>query len=634
MNKHALISKRKKVIMYQTYKKIYIYMIRLIVISLIIAFVLRDTRVQQWLLLILERNLGVQINEEDKMIFTSGTWSFFPVFAEIKFFAFFLFLNGISYLRQSDDGIISNECLLERLSDNSSVYYVCTVLTVVSFGFSAYLTPLFSKNGNRVRNLFHALAFVLCYVICLYLIIKVVKWSVKRAPLLQFKKRKFFLSAFFLVDIIVDFCWFLVFYPGVTMYDTYMIFQRGMSIADQHPWLYCLFVDIIKKIVITVNMSYETAFVIMSLIQIISSALVFMHCVYLLMREKINKVVFYLICFAYAFYPIFSFYTIYLVKDILFSLVVIEWVIWLYEFWKSEGMILYDRKSYLRVVFLILGMLLRNNGIYMLIFTFLCMLLLESKLYKKTITVILVFFCVLIANNIVESMGDIKHIFRETVGIPIQQLGAVVTYEGDINEGEYEIIDKIMPHDEIKEKYYPYCVDSIKFSENFDWRYLNEHKSEFLMLWAKLLIKNPQIFIEAYAKQTVGLWGIDRSEVDRPDSFTSGFGNDFVEKYSIHVKNLLPENVQKKIEYILYNLTEFTFGEGQLFWIFIFLSIVFVKLNGNKAFIVIAPIIGGFLTLMISTPGMTWRYTYYMALVIPLLIGLIFCKPEHGSIIQ
>ena len=283
---------------------------------------------------------------------------------------------------------------------------------------------------------------------------------------------------------------------------------------------------------------------------------------------------------------------------------------------------------------IILGMLLRNNGIYMLIFTFLCMLLVESKLYKKTITVILVFFCVLIANNIVESMGDIKHIFRETVGIPIQQLGAVVTYEGDINEGEYEIIDKIMPHDEIKEKYYPYCVDSIKFSENFDWRYLNEHKSEFLMLWAKLLIKNPQIFIEAYAKQTVGLWGIDRSEVDRPDSFTSGFGNDFVEKYSIHVKNLLPENVQKKIEYILYNLTEFTFGEGQLFWIFIFLSIVFVKLNGNKAFIVIAPIIGGFLTLMISTPGMTWRYTYYMALVIPLLIGLIFCKPEHGSIIQ
>ena len=71
-----------------------------------------------------------------------------------------------------------------------------------------------------------------------------------------------------------------------------------------------------------------------------------------------------------------------------------------------------------------------------------------------------------------------------------------------------------------------------------------------------------------------------------------------------------------------------------MFWIFIFLSIVFVKLNGNKAFIVIAPIIGGFLTLMISTPGMTWRYTYYMALVIPLLIGLIFCKPEHGSIIQ
>jgi len=64
----------------------------------------------------------------------------------------------------------------------------------------------------------------------------------------------------------------------------------------------------------------------------------------------------------------------------------------------------------------------------------------------------------------------------------------------------------------------------MKWSDDFDSAFFREHHKEFLKVWLSLLIKNPKLYVEAWAMDTCGFWGLSYWELN---SYTGNSAMEF-----------------------------------------------------------------------------------------------------------
>lgn len=105
-------------------------------------------------------------------------------------------------------------------------------------------------------------------------------------------------------------------------------------------------------------------------------------------------------------------------------------------------------------------------------------------MWKRILAFLLVLILASGGVSIFENQLGVKHLFKETMGIPLQQIAATVYYDGEMTTEQAEFIDRILPLEFIKEKYDPYTSVPLKWSGSpIDDDYLYEHKAEFLKVW-------------------------------------------------------------------------------------------------------------------------------------------------------
>lgn len=607
-----------------------IILIVLMVITALIVWGFRsDSLLQDRLFAFMESFFHKSLDHAEWQERFNGSWIFFPLVAELKVFALIWIGWGLAWFLKSDTGKVK-DCIKFITFLNSQKLAGCiSGIMVFLFAAAVYFTPRFIPGGTGEHT---GIAWVILSVaIYLGIIAALISIFSRNGNKEEYNQaisfNKGHLILIFILITIIDFIWFIVYYPGTGMTDTGVVFQQGLTISSQHPWLYCLMIDVMVRIMKVLGLGYEGALVFLCWVQIILSAIVLTHCIYILLRDGVNIIICYSIAFFYIFCPIIGLYTVFLVKDILFASVMLEWMIFLYEYWKSNGQFPANKKDILRLTVLTLGMMIRGNGSFIIAFVLVCMLLLDICNYKKVLLICFILMCTLTLGSTVESAGGITHNFRETVGIPLQQMSAVAADNGNITDEQKTFINQIIPIDDIKVYYNPYDSCAVKFRDNFNWEFLNENRGKFMKTWWDMLKKNISIYVEAYERATCGFWAVKRGNIERFDSINYAFDKSFTDANNIRVKSILPENLQLKMESILYPLTDIAPGEGQLFWLFSILMIVFVLINGNKSFIVIAPVFGGYISLLIATPvAYCWRYVYFIALAIPFIVGLFFVK--------
>ena len=83
-------------------------------------------------------------------------------------------------------------------------------------------------------------------------------------------------------------------------------------------------------------------------------------------------------------------------------------------------------------------------------------------------------------------------------------------YEGNISNEEKSFLNEIMPLEKYIDNYRPGLVDHMKWSEDFNTEFLRN----ILKVWMSLLIKNPILFIEAWAMETCGFWRLSYWELN------------------------------------------------------------------------------------------------------------------------
>jgi hypothetical protein len=227
------------------------------------------------------------------------------------------------------------------------------------------------------------------------------------------------------------------------------------------------------------------------------------------------------------------------------------------------------------------------------------------------------------------------HMFQETVGIPLQQMAAVVANDGNISNDEADFLNNILPLNQIKEEYNPDSVDTLKWSDGFDNEFLSIHKIKFFKTYFSLMRKNFNIYVKAYLQQTFWFWApIQKGNVQCYFSIENTAGNkwlpEFMEKYGIYDKCLLPTVMETPIKCYLSLGNKFIRG-GVCLWVMIFSFVLCIfKTNNRKKCLCYLPIVFLWITIMMATPvSHSFRYVLIFAYAMPLFLMLLLEKQEH-----
>lgn len=419
----------------------------------------------------------------------------------------------------------------------------------------------------------------------------------------------------------------LTFFPGAVYSDGFTSIHQvmGSPYSNHHPILYTGFVGIFIKLGLRMDGTLQTGIFLYTVVQIIIMAAVLSYFVIWLRGKRIRRGYCVAVAVFLAVYPMFPFYAVALWKDTYFALALFLFVLNQIDIVCSEGRCLYKKSGigkYLALAFLVC--FLRNNGIYIYLFSLVAL----GFVYRKRIKKELKRFClaavgfgvvtVLIQGPVYDSMG-LSTEFVESLGVTNQQIFAVVQDpEGEYSDEDAQFLSKIWDLDEMAEKYTPCLADTPKWYMNrFDQTYLEEHKGEYIKVWLSLGFKNPGIYLDAWLMQTLGFW----SPVHSSDVAYIQYGV-WSNRYDVEQKDLFAE-------WFGWSFGEFVrpqryLSAGLLFEMLLLVTMV-ATLCAEKgkrwnAFLTVSPIVGLWLTLMIATPiAFSFRYIYVLCLMIPML---------------
>ena len=242
-------------------------------------------------------------------------------------------------------------------------------------------------------------------------IVKIKKLDfLKNTKIYEIFKKHPFVTSF----IIIIICWIpyiISFYPAIlspdpsfqikqflnipNKYSTYSVMiDPNQLITNHHPVIHTLLLGTCVKIGTIIN-NVNLGLFIYSIIQILILVSTLAYTIKFLNDIKISKKFLLLSLILYSFVPIFPFYAMSAVKDVIFGSFIILYIIRIYKFIKCESIKL--REVVTTILLLIFIVLFRNNGIHVILLSF-PFLIFIIKTIKNKIKIIFIFLILLTFN--------------------------------------------------------------------------------------------------------------------------------------------------------------------------------------------------------------------------------------------
>lgn len=339
------------------------------------------------------------------------------------------------------------------------------------------------------------------------------------------KLYKLFLKHPFLFSLIfILICWLpyiISFYPSIlspdpsfqikqyfkipNKYSTYVVLlDPNVLITNHHPVIHTLLLGTCVKIGKIIN-NVNLGFFIYSLIQTLILSSVLAYTIKFMNDLKLNKKYLLFALIIYSFVPIFPFYAMSAVKDVIFGSLIILYIITIYKLIKCDDIKI---KNIIKIIILlILIILFRNNGIHVIVLSFPFLFFIDKKI-RKEIKLILIFLLIIIFNysynNIILPYFKITPTsVREILSIPFQQTARYVKYhDKEVTKEEKKAIDKLLNYDTLAERYKSDISDPVK--NEFNRYYKKEDLNKYFRVWFKEFTKHPVTYIEATIDNTYG----------------------------------------------------------------------------------------------------------------------------------
>ena len=449
--------------------------------------------------------------------------------------------------------------------------------------------------------------------------------GVRRWDLTKADSRKVYLTALLLI-LLAWLPYILALAPGSVLEDSLdsisQILDPAVPVNNHHPVFYTFYVGAFIKAGLMLG-NINIGVFLYSLVQTCLMAGTIAYTIVIMCRRGVP------VWFVggamawYMFMPIFPDYAMIMWKDPIFSCALL-WLSFLLLELADDERKLCSRSWLIRYsTVCLMTVFFRNNGVYAVILSAIAVVLLCRRMLKRFLCAALAVLAVyyMITGTLYSWMG-IRTEFVESVGIPLQQMAAVIVNDGEVSQEEEEFLYTLLPQEEWETSYAPCLVDKIKWNEQFDEVFLEENKAQFLQVWMSLLVKNFPEYVKAYGMETLGFWKIGvQDEYGYIDTFIAENG------YGIHESSTLQELTGSGLNGFIRNFRVYI-GSGTLLWL-ILAAAIFVIRDKSKLWIVFIPALGNWLTTMIAAPvAFSLRYVYIFALGLPLFLSLPFWGTE------
>ena len=452
-------------------------------------------------------------------------------------------------------------------------------------------------------------------------------------------------------------CWipyFISYYPGFILGDSCSSIRQALGLeefSNHYPVMYTLFIRLCLRIG---NLFGSLTFgcAVYSLIQMFFLAYSLARMIQWLGRRGLPWQLCMLLTVFFSITPFFAQISIAMWKDPVFSAAILLWTLLLLDHirYREIGPNIPVRRHFRDNLCFLLkntGLVLlicfsRNNGIYIAAFctaVFFLVFLFSGKQRKRMAgikeviagTLAVILFYSLITGPVYEAAG-VKPVENvERVGVMMNQMARTVALSGKMSKEEKTFMNRLLPLKQYKQAYRPCVVDLLKWDDDFDGDYLNEHMDEFYLTWFSMGLKNPRSYFQAWELLTFGYW--------MPNQWELFYDSTNIIKGNLHD---LPfdEKLNKKIHTVyggkghqlkagprlLFDCKGTIAGLGFVSWILLFALLITVLRKKWIALIALMPSIGLFLTLLLASPYYYWqRYGLAEYYLFPVYIFIILC---------
>lgn len=460
--------------------------------------------------------------------------------------------------------------------------------------------------------------------------------------------RKLFLAGWATVFL----CWipaFLAFYPAIMSYDFNR--QSGEAVRGyiwfnshhplSHTFLIRMFLLLGEKLG-----SYEAGMAAFSLLQMLILSCVFAYSAQMILRlTKRRWPAVAAICL-FAIVPLHPVLALSMTKDILFTAFFLLFLLLTLELelheWEGGRKLLLSLALVLTGV---LAILFRNNAVYaMAVFAvFYVIWTRRKRVWIAAICVLTLAGGMGMKAGIQAAMHAGSGSKAEMCSVFIQQFARAGQYrEEDLDAEDFALINYYVPYD-LWQNYNPPLADTVKgmvAATAFDnWK--NDFTAMF-RAWARIGMKCPNEYIDAFLALTSGYWFID--DVSHAEVLGMGEDSDWGLLYTLNAshsdafegvesRSLLPGvlRLYKKIVNgnayygwpLLSNLFKPAFYDGILFLVMV--SLAYTK-RYRRMYLCMLPF--WYLMTLFLGPVVHMRYVYPIVAVSPLLLALLFATRE------
>lgn len=425
-------------------------------------------------------------------------------------------------------------------------------------------------------------------------------------------------------------CW-LVYWPAIICHDNMGILMNGLGMSHQHPILYNAFVTLCKDIGMAFG-SARCGVVLYIGIQIAVIDAIIACLIVRLLKMRVPMVLKIMSVLYYLLTPMFMIYGVEMIKDPLWSIAMAVLTLELYEIVTRDVPL---RKNWIMFgIATFFVMTLRNNGNYIMAGTWVVLLILGRKrLWRGTWVTFLVMILTVIAQAYSMKTVGAKQLFQEKVSVPIQQIAATVKNNGVITPEQAEFIETIVPLENLKQRYYPYNADPIKWGNpDFKRSVLEAHPKEFLEVWRQMMLPNFNIYVLAYLQESYWWWA-PRQDGKAPCRQTWHHGSEHLMNFATR-NNLLerPMIAGKMYDYLhkYYEYNSVFLREGVLFWLLAAMALLYgLKRKKLMDMMVYLPCFLLWATIMIAAPiAYSMRFVLSFAYLLPFFALLLFTDRE------
>ena len=459
----------------------------------------------------------------------------------------------------------------------------------------------------------------------------------------KFKNNKFVIlfnkHPFIYSIIIMLICWLpyiIAYYPAIlspdpsfqikqffgipNKYSDYSILlDPSVLITAHHPVIHTLLLGGCVKLGLLFN-STNIGLFIYSLIQttVLVSTLGF--TIYYMKKIKLPSYFYIGSLILYSLTPVFPFYAMSAVKDVIFGCLIIIYIIMLHDFLTNK---LNIKKLLLSILFITLMFLFRNNGIHVFILSFPFFILI-NKINRKKLLIIFISIILLYGSYskiILPYFKITPTSIREVLSIPFQQTARYVKeYDIELSNEDMINIDRILDIDDLGQRYKPNIADPVK--NKFNKYYTNEELMNYFNTWFKGLVKHPVVYIEATVSNTYGYF----SPLGNNWYFYHNYDDRITEDgFNYHYNSL--DNLRSYLNYYgqVYKyipIIGLSVNIGFNTWCILIMLGYLIYIKKYKEIIILLPSIILILICVASPVNTYFRYALPYVFAMPLTIGL------------